>query len=331
MDEKKIPEIIIKKNRMPVIYLDTCIMLDLLKYKDGTYKNEYIQEMGELYDLLLELIRQRKILCALGNQMIEMGISSKRRKARDFLYSFTNICFFEPYILERMELDQGYQAYMDEEEIIEFNFDCIIEKDIGLDSQFKVKVATIYKKEKLDKLKQIKQDTVAMLNDVKRQKRVEANLEQQLELELQADFDVFVYILEHANDSSESFNLFLDSIITILMRSKCEVNIYNKECIYAIERHNSFLLSNYHHKLPYIWIKSVLWAHRMQRSKRIQRGDNLDTVWAAAYLPFIDYAITDNDFCDLLRSTGLAQQYGVHVYSMRTIKDFINELKDATI
>lgn len=166
-----------------------------------------------------------------------------------------------------------------------------------------------------------------MLNEVKAQNRVEANLEKQLERELKADFEVFVYILEHANDSIESFSMFLDAIITILRRNNCEANIYNPECVCAVDRNNHFLLSNYHHKLPYVWIQSVLWAHRMQRANKIKRGDNLDTVWAAAYLPFVDYAITDIDFCDLLQSTGLAQQYGVRVYSMRTINDFIRELK----
>lgn len=216
-------------------------------------------------------------------------------------------------------------------DILEFDLDFVLEKDINLDSRFKINVTPIYKKDKLDKLKQVKEDTVAKLNDVKQQNRIEANLERQLECELRADFDVFRYILEHANDSTESFSLFVDSVITILRRDNREPNIYNPECVYAVDRHNHFLLSNYHHKLPYIWIQSVLWAHRMRRSNKIQRGDNLDTIWAAAYLPFVDYAITDNDFCALLQSTDIASQYGVKVYSMRTINDFIKELKDAII
>lgn len=330
MDEKNIPEIILEKSKIPVVYLDTCIMLDLLKHKDGIYKNEYTKEIGELYDLLLELMCQKRILCPLGNQMVEMGVSTKRVKERDFLYSFTNAYFQNPYILEQSQLDQGFQAFINEEEIISFDFTLVLEKDVNINSQFKVNVATIYKKDKIDKLKQVKQDTVAMLNEVKEQNRVAANLEDQLERELKADFEVFVYILEHANDSVEAFSLFLDSIIKILRRNNCEANVYNPECVYAVDRHNHFLLSNYHHKLPYVWIQSVLWAHRMQRSNKIKRGDNLDTVWAASYLPFVDYAVTDNEFCTLLQGTGLAQQYGVQVYSMRTINDFIRELKSFT-
>lgn len=55
--------------------------------------------------------------------------------------------------------------------------------------------------------------------------------------------------------------------------------------------------------------------------------DVMDDIWAAAYLPFTDYAITYNDFCTLLQSAGLASQYGVQVYSMSTTNDIIKGLK----
>jgi len=75
------------------------------------------------------------------------------------------------------------------------------------------------------------------------------------------------------------------------------------------------------------WIESVLWAHRMQRSNKIERGDNLDTVWAAAYLPFVDYTVTDNAFCELLQNSGLAKQYGTKVYSDKTLSSLLMDLK----
>ena len=65
----------------------------------------------------------------------------------------------------------------------------------------------------------------------------------------------------------------------------------------------------------------------MQRSNKIVRGDNLDITWAAAYLPFVDYAVTDHAFCELLYSSGLAELYGVKVYSLKTLKTLLDNLK----
>ena len=85
-------------------------------------------------------------------------------------------------------------------------------------------------------------------------------------------------------------------------------------------------MSVYHDALPFIWIRSNLWAHLMQHSNRIVQGDNLDVKWAAAYLPFVDYAVTDHTFCELLHSSGLAKQYGTKVYSFRTLNELLDEL-----
>ena len=65
----------------------------------------------------------------------------------------------------------------------------------------------------------------------------------------------------------------------------------------------------------------------MQSADKIVDGDNLDTVWAAAYLPFINYAITDSRFCTLLETTGLTEKYSTNVYSMKTLDEFIGDME----
>ena len=65
----------------------------------------------------------------------------------------------------------------------------------------------------------------------------------------------------------------------------------------------------------------------MQRSDKIKNGDNLDTIWAAAYLPFVHYAVTDNAFCSLLGSSGLAEHYDTKVFSHKTLRGLLEELE----
>ena len=100
-----------------------------------------------------------------------------------------------------------------------------------------------------------------------------------------------------------------------------------EERMLALCLHSCFLLSWHHHLLPYIWIEASLWAHLIQRPNQIKHGDNLDVQWAAAYLPFMDYIVADNDFCSLLHNSGLAQQYGVNAYCPRTLTTLLHTLE----
>lgn len=68
----------------------------------------------------------------------------------------------------------------------------------------------------------------------------------------------------------------------------------------------------------------------MQRSNNIAPGDRLDVLWAAAYLPFVDIAVTDSAFCRLLTESGLAELYGTKVYAMKNLQELIDELHMVT-
>ena len=69
------PKIKIIKNSVPVLYLDTCMLIELSRYEKGCCKNEHVDKIGALYDSLLTLLRQKRIMCVLGNQLEEMGTS----------------------------------------------------------------------------------------------------------------------------------------------------------------------------------------------------------------------------------------------------------------
>ena len=94
-----------------------------------------------------------------------------------------------------------------------------------------------------------------------------------------------------------------------------------------ILKYYNFLLSDHHQAIPYRKIESTLWAYRMCKDKKILGSDHLDTVWAAAYLPFVTHAFTDNAFCDLLEESGIAKMYNTKIYSMKTIDKLIEELQ----
>ena len=327
MEHTQYPAIIITKSAVPTIYLDTCTMIELSRHEKGNCTDAHRQEIGELYDTLAMLMRHKKVHCILGNQLQEMGISKGRAPSRDFLFRFTNLELQHPYLIEKTQLDLGYRAYINHCPSLELDIGMVTEHDPQPDSQFIVHVAPVYSQEKLQKTKESKLSAVAMLNNMKKNGHIEKDYATQLETEFKSDFQVFLHTLEHANDSIESLSLYFDTLRIVCKRAGIPLAASDQELISAVNIHNRFLLSSYHHKLPYKHIEAVLWATRMQRPDKIQNGDNLDTIWAAAYLPFVHYAVTDNAFCTLLQSSGLAEHYGTNVFSHKSLNGLLEDLK----
>ena len=323
------PNIKIHKNSIPIIYLDTCILIEFSKYENGNCDNAYKNEIGELYNTLVSLMKSNRIICVLGNQMEEMGSTINRRKARDFLYRFTNAIFLEPFEIEKIQIHQGYNAFIKAKAEFSFNTKTIFEKPHYLkNSSIQINIPTIYKQERAQKIKEIKGILADDLNKMKNSGKISTDYEKQLAAELKADFEVFRYSLEHYSDSIEAYEQNLYNLGKIYELVGTDVSSAdNEERKKSVEIYCHFLLSECHHTLPYVWIRSVLFVHLMQRSNKIIHSDNWDIIWASAYLPFVDYVVTDDKFNNLLSDSGLLTHYNTKSYSMKNLKHLLNELK----
>lgn len=323
-----VPEIKIIKNTLQFIYLDTNALIELSRYEKGCCKNEHADKIGTLYSTLQKLMREKRILCALGNQLEEMGTSRAREDARSFLFRFTNVELKTPAQVKKMQLKSGYQAFVKNESTNIFDATEIVKKVMCVNnSSIEVHAVPMYSVEQIEKFKQDKQNLATTLNDVKNNRKIAKNYDDQLELELKADFQVFLHNMEHYADSQDDYTNMLDALGEVYQRVGLDPsNAAHSDIIRAVDIHNHFLRSSYHHKLPYVWTCSVLFAHIMQRQNRIRPSDNLDITWASAYLPFVDYVVTDSAFCDLLNQSGLAELYGTKVYCFKTLNKLLEEL-----
>lgn len=325
------PDIIITKNSIPIIYLDTCLLIEFSKHENGNCDNSHKKEIGELYNILVSLMSSNQIICVLGNQMEEMGSTLKREKARDFLYRFTNATLFEPFEIEQMQIRDGYKAFIKSEATINLGSKSIFEKPHCLQNpSIQINIPTIYKQHRAEEIKQIKESLALDLNNMKNAGKISKDFNKQLSVELKADFEVFKYNLEHYSDSIEAYEQNNYNLANVYRLSGMDLHLSDalmrKK---AVDIYCNFLLSECHHTLPYVWIRSVLFVRLMQRSNKIIPSDNWDIIWASAYLPFVDYVVTDEKFNKLLSDSGLLNQYNTKSYDMKTLKNLINELKKA--
>lgn len=328
MNYIQIPDVCVRKHIMPTIYLDSCAMIELARYKNGKCTDAHKKEIEELYALLVSLMKEKRILCPLGNQLQEMGMTKDREKAKLFLYEFTNSEFCHPDIIRNKQLRVGYKSYISKEKTVVLDSSMVFREDKNIGSPFVVHVAPVYSAEKAERLRQEKYHIVDILNEMKAGKKVKEDFNSQLQAELESEYILFMQNVVNNSLSSETdVGNYADEIksfyrITGLNPSSAP-EIHAEGAISYTE----FLLGPYHDLLPYIWTRASLWAYLMQRSNRIVQGDNLDVQWAAAYLPFVNYAVTDGAFCKLLHESGLAGLYGTKVYSFRTLNTLIDELR----
>lgn len=328
MDYNQIPEIYVTKSKMPVIYLDTCAMIELARFENGSSTNAHKHEIGVLYEILLALMRAKCILCPLGNQLQEMGMTKDREKAKCFLYRFTNSEMLHPEFIMNAQMKLGYRAFSYNENAIVCGKSTAFKEDDHSTLPFIVHAAPVYSQEKAATLRQEKYRIVDILNEMKSSKRIQADFKSQLRAELEAEYFMFWNkMVEKPPSSQEEYFYYVNEVEKFYRTTEFDVNSTLEQFVDGYINYGTFLRSPYHDLLPFIWIRANLWTYLMQRPNKIVQGDNLDVQWAAAYLPYVNYAVTDHSFCTLLKDSGLAGLYGTQVYSLRTLDSLLSELK----
>lgn len=323
-----IPDIYVKRNKTPVIYLDSCAMIELARYEKGKCTDAHKQEIGELYALLSSMMRDKRILCPLGNQLQEMGMTKDREQAKMFLYQFTNAEMLHPDVIQNKQMELGYRAFSGDNQAIIFDKSTAFKEDEYPHSPFVIHVAPVYSSEKAESLRREKFNIVDILNEMKTNKKIQPDFNSQLRAELESEFIMFRdRILGRQPSTEEEYLYYVDEVEKFYRITGFNPQSAKEQFEDEYIRYGAFLWSPYHDLLPYIWIRANLWSHLMQRPNKIICGDNLDVQWAAAYLPYVDYAVTDHAFCALLNSSGLAVQYGTKVYSLGTLGSLLGELK----
>lgn len=212
-----VPITIITKNSTPIIYLDTNVLIELSRYEKGCCKNKHRDKIGELYRKLEALKQEKRILCACGNQMEEMGVTQARQDARDFLLRFTNVEFMPPFQIKEDQQKIGYQTFVNKDTTIVFNAADIIEKTACVNNtSIEVYAVSTCSKDQAEKLKRSKEQLAMMLNTMKDNGKIATDYDSQLELELKADYQVFQHNLEHYADSQKCFKNMLNSLSSFI-------------------------------------------------------------------------------------------------------------------
>ena len=306
---------------VPTVYLDTNIVIELFKYSIGHCTDKQKDDIGKLYAVLQQAKEKGSILCPSGNQLQEIGFFERRIECRRFYYSFLSPSFLSPNDIFHLQKRISFEAFKANNKAIILNSIETIENE-PFESRFIVDLSEKHDTTTAKNYSVQKKQLVESLNKAKEKNYFCQNFDEQLRSELNNDFQLFEKYARGFNQNEELFSM--------SMSNWAEYHIITGDGFppnpSIVEQYSSFLKSPYHHFLPSVWIQSNLWALYASRPNKFKSGDNLDIRWVSAYLPYVDYAITDNAFCEAIKCLKIDDYYKTQVYSLQTINEFVDVL-----
>lgn len=315
------PTIIIKKSTIPIIWIDTSIIVNLTRYRLGIRQDKTQQRRSEyLYNSIKHLVAKGKLICPIADQHEEIWVDRN-----EFIKTIQRLsigistdasvsvqqklfCIFsEAFLTNAPSITLDYT--------ILFSTDPVEELKEILSSPFAV-ATTPPLIGGAAKAKEIKHKILSHANKI-REENVKNNISflEQKELEFMAEFNVIEAITKHPHvinnlelSAEDIFFNFLSSIKTINLWNKISAQHDNPKTIL------DFYRSNYYRKIPYQRISVEFFAKLMTDKQPIRSGDYKDIEHISSTIPFVDIFITDKQRKTQLLKLGYEKEYNTNIF-----------------
>lgn len=322
-------KISIEKSKIPLIWIDTSIIIDLAKIRAGKKLDVSLKERVQyIYDAIRKARHNKKVICPRGEQEREyeigknykeecrcvqndlaMGIRMKRGFSVEEDYMKL---FMKAYINSESELNISYRDLFDSDPVEELNR--IVNHGYVINVEFPPK------EERIAKQKQSWEESWEGLEATRRQ-HIKDNMtfEQALELEYRGTYDGYEenrrrFDLKYKNKEmmeGEEYSGMADLSGYLETWKK-----YNGKPP-GIEGLSKFFLSEYQMQIPKIEIHCNLFAKILTSESEIKSGDSMDLQQLSVVLPFFDLVITDKKMKHNIESFDYHRKYKTRVLALK--------------
>jgi hypothetical protein len=312
------PKIEISKSSIPIVWIDTSIILKMCILQSSPEQLDKIQRpiIKRLYDLIYKYGRAGKIICPLADQEGEVWI--KREEWMDTIrdLSLGIECISEKEIQDN-QMAKAMRAYATNAPLIELSYldafhddpvdelmDTLKERifvttnyDIVLGSDYRRKI----NKEILDRL------------NIQRVKNVTAGIsfETQLKSEFTGSISAVIemakaFANQEIQNEEDSYNCFWATI-----NLQGQLKTWEYICGKANDLGGliGFYKSDYYARCPYANLTCNLYAKIMIDPQPIRTGDPMDITHISTLMPFSDLFITDKAWSAFLKRKSFDKLY----------------------
>ena len=179
----------IGKSSIPIIFLDSNIIIEMKRAMDGHSSCKYAKELIELYNTLQHLMKRNLIYCPVGSQHEEIGLSGKKQSAEEFFQRLANSELKEPIDIKNLQLSLFYQAYENNLRKVALPFTDAFSTSVRFEN-YKIRVVTKYGDDLLEEIRYRKEHTVELLNALRDSGTSQNDFIKQLCIELTSEAQV---------------------------------------------------------------------------------------------------------------------------------------------
>ena len=330
------PKVIARKLDLPTLWVDTAIGIKLAKVKKG----EAIQSleksrMEKLKKLVVELVRNSKLLCPEGDQELEYaGERLEEGVSKEFGILSRGIRMLPHQQVHHSQTFAAMKAY------------------VGKEMQVELPASMYFRNDPIEDLRKITSESVymtvhglpPMLLQMNNETRsgMHANSEQ-LRLKNVARGKTykkqFEFELRSFIDSMADFFRSFNSKLVAGEVEFWEYLAFDGYTRYFQEWHRltgkfpdwegmgAFFISDYFYGLPVVRISSQLHAKLVTDNRSIESGDSMDVKHLSMAIPLAHFVLTDRTMANRIMELEIDREWNTKVFSESTIDDLFSELE----
>ena len=330
-------KVMIEKAIIPVVWLDTSVYINMAKALDGGKICEVDRCRSlKLYEVIYRKVREKKLICPLGDQREEIEIGGKHTEKCYALQSQLSlgIEFCHRKRIEDVQFNLAMLAFIRKEEKARLKYTSAFYSDpintIEEGQQFIVDAVFRPSKEWIEQKKCEKEKLLGSLNKLKfESQECRMTFKQRLEIENLGKFSEIKYALEEA---CELYNGYINPSKDQLYRhAELRRILYewgnNRGSGENKEEFIAFLCSPQLLEMPYYRIRSHMYAKLITNDGKIKSGDAMDIDQVSAIIPFCDFVLCDRTMRNILRELKIDDDYSTKIYAASDCDIFTAELE----
>lgn len=319
----KVPDIIIEKSPVPIIWLDTSIVIDMTLWKLGRpIEKKQKERVSFLYNTIYTLTRKKRIICPEADQkeeiwkgrseclqsMLELSLGIRALYSESIKYSQAAL-FMDAFINKKNTVQIKYQDFFENDptEQLSSTSKYIVSVDLGL-----MEDPELIKKRNLDQINRLEKLRQSIVSK-------EISFEEQLEKEYKAELDTVSTI---SRKNKENLN-YIDFM------SVNDYWIYWNQLDCSFSKFLAFLTSPFYRKIPKINIDCQISAKILTGNDPFKTGHKMDIVHSSSAIPYVNIFITDRYMKKIICDLGIDITYNTKVLNiaeLNQIEKYFNEL-----
>lgn len=330
----------IDKSPIPMIWLDTSILLKITKTQLGEIANNSDKEKYQyLNDSIKDKMKKKKLICPSADQFEEIEIGGRLEEEFQKVQSMLSlgIKINHRQSIEEFMINKFMKSFIDNENEIQLSYRDIFDKEPirelenAIQTPFIIYLNSTKPTELVEKEKEIKKFLPKRWEELRREKVKEGvTFEEEREKEFESYFRTLFALSNKSmkNILQGNFDIYDLANAQSLTQYKTMWDYYGGQPP-GLEGLSLFFSSDYFRQIPTIEIACNIRARIATQSNPIKSGDYMDIELVSAVIPFFDIVITDGAMRHCLNLLGYPKKYKCRIFSIsefKEIKSILNSL-----